>query len=226
MQKVRVVIIGSGPAGLTAALYTARAQLSTVVITGARFGGQIATTHDVDNFPGFPDGVQGPELVEKMRQQAERFGATFDYDSVTDVDFSTGTPFIIKTENETYSADAVIVTIGASPRQLHIPGEVEYTGQGVSYCATCDGFFFRGKTVAVVGGGNTAVEEALFLTNFAARGHPVHRRDAVRADASTAAARRAAGGAAGRGSVRSGSRCGARLSRPRSRWRWRTLTPP
>lgn len=181
MQKVRVAIIGSGPAGLTAALYTARAQLSTIVITGPRFGGQIATTHDVDNFPGFPDGVQGPELVEKMRQQAERFGATFDYDSVTDVDFSTGTPFILKTENETYSADAVIVTIGASPRQLHIPGEVEYTGQGVSYCATCDGFFFRNKQLVVVGGGDSALQEALFLTKFASTVEIVHRRDTLRA---------------------------------------------
>jgi thioredoxin reductase (NADPH) len=181
MEKVRVVIIGSGPAGLTAALYTARAQLSTVVITGSRLGGQIATTHDVDNFPGFPEGVQGPELAERMRAQAERFGARFDYDLVTEVDFSRGTPFIVKTHGTTYSADAVIVTIGASPRQLGIPGENEFIGRGVSYCATCDGFFFRGKEIIVVGGGDSALQEAIFLTKFANSVTIVHRRDELRA---------------------------------------------
>ncbi|MFQ3567857.1 MAG: thioredoxin-disulfide reductase [Aggregatilineales bacterium] len=181
MEKVRVVIIGSGPAGLTAALYTARAQLSTVVITGPRFGGQIATTHDVDNFPGFPEGVQGPDLAERMRAQAERFGARYDYDVVTEVDFSRGTPFIVKTHNTTYLADAVIVTIGASPRQLGIPGENEFIGRGVSYCATCDGFFFRGKEIIVVGGGDSALQEAIFLTKFATSVTIVHRRDELRA---------------------------------------------
>jgi thioredoxin reductase (NADPH) len=155
MQRERVVIIGSGPAGLTAAIYTARAQLSTVVITGKLLGGQIATTHEVENFPGFPNGTTGPELVENMKQQAERFGARFVYDSVNSVDFAKGSPFLVKTDNEDYLADAVIVTIGANPRALNIPGEKEFTGRGVSYCATCDGYFFRGKDIIVVGGGDS-----------------------------------------------------------------------
>lgn len=181
MEKVRVVIIGSGPAGLTAALYTARAQLSTVVVTGPQLGGQIATTHDVDNFPGFPDGVQGPELAEKMRAQAERFGARFDYDIVTEVDFSKGTPFTVKTQNNQYLADSVIVTIGASPRKLGIPGEDENIGRGVSYCATCDGYFFRGKDIIVAGGGDSALQEGIFLTKYANSVTIVHRRDTLRA---------------------------------------------
>lgn len=181
MERVRVVVIGSGPAGLTAALYTARAQLSTVVVTGMNLGGQIATTHDVDNFPGFPEGVQGPDLAERMRQQAERFGARFDYDLVTEVDFENGTPFHVKTQNNEYLADSVVVTIGASPRQLHVPGENEYIGRGVSYCATCDGFFFRGKNLFVVGGGDSALQEAIFLTKFATSVTIVHRRDELRA---------------------------------------------
>jgi len=181
MEKVRVVVIGSGPAGLTAALYTARAQLSTVVITGMQLGGQIATTSDVDNFPGFPDGVQGPELAEKMRAQAERFGARFDYDIVTEVDFSKGSPFTVKTQNNEYSADSVIVTIGASPRKLGIPGEDENIGRGVSYCATCDGYFFRGKDIVVVGGGDSALQEAIFLTKYANSVTIIHRRNELRA---------------------------------------------
>jgi len=181
MRKVRVVIIGSGPAGLTAALYTARAQLSTVVITGMQLGGQIATTHDVDNFPGFPEGVQGPELAERMQKQAERFGAEMVYDLVTSVDFSTGSPFTVHTQNETFLADSVIVTIGASPRRLWVPGEETFTGRGVSWCATCDGFFFRGKDIVVVGGGDSALQEAIFLTKFARTVQIIHRRDALRA---------------------------------------------
>jgi thioredoxin reductase (NADPH) len=181
MERVRVVVIGSGPAGLTAALYTARAQLSTVVVTGMQLGGQIATTSDVDNFPGFPDGVQGPELAEKMRAQAERFGAKFDYDIVTEVDFGNGTPFTVKTQNHEYLADSVIVTIGASPRKLGIPGEDENIGRGVSYCATCDGYFFRGKDIIVVGGGDSALQEGMFLTKFANSVTIVHRRDSLRA---------------------------------------------
>ncbi len=181
MEKVRVVVIGSGPAGLTAALYTSRAQLSTVVITGMQIGGQIATTHDVDNFPGFPEGVNGPELAERMRAQAERFGTRFDYDLVTDVDFTTGTPFRVKTQNNEYLADSVIVTIGASPRKLGIPGEDENIGRGVSYCATCDGYFFRGKDIVVVGGGDSALQEAIFLTKFASSVTVIHRRDTLRA---------------------------------------------
>jgi thioredoxin reductase (NADPH) len=181
MEKVRVLVIGSGPAGLTAALYTSRAQLSTVVVTGMQMGGQIATTHEVENFPGFPEGIEGPDLAERMRQQAEKFGTRFDYDLVTSVDFSAGSPFTVKTQNTEYSADSVIVTIGASPRKLGIPGELEFTGRGVSYCATCDGFFFRGKDIIVVGGGDSALQEAIFLTRFANRVTVVHRRDTLRA---------------------------------------------
>lgn len=180
MQRVRVLIIGSGPAGLTAALYTSRAQYKTVVITGPQFGGQIATTHEVENFPGFPDGITGPELVERMRVQAEKFGTEFVYDLVTSVDFSKGSPFTVTTQNETYVADVVIATNGADPRKLGVPGERENTGRGVSYCATCDGFFFRGKKVIVVGGGDSALQEALFLTKFADV-TVVHRRDEFRA---------------------------------------------
>ena len=180
MRRVRVVIIGSGPAGLSAALYTARAQFSTVVITGPQFGGQIATTHDVDNFPGFPDGITGPELVERMKLQAERFGAEIVYDLVTDVDTTNGSPFTVKTNGETFVADVIIATNGADPRKLGVPGERDYVGRGVSYCATCDGFFYRGKKVIVVGGGDSALQEALFLTKFADV-TVIHRRDEFRA---------------------------------------------
>ncbi len=181
VERVRVVVIGSGPAGLTAALYTARALYDTVVITGKYLGGQIATTNEVENFPGFPDGITGPELTERMQAQAERFGARFVFDEVTEVDFEHGSPFRVKTYNQEYLADTVIVTIGASPRHLNIPGEIEYTGFGVSYCATCDGFFFRGKEIIVVGGGDSALQEALFLTKFANTVTIVHRRDQLRA---------------------------------------------
>ena len=180
MRRVRVVVIGSGPAGLSAALYTARAQFSTVVITGPQFGGQIATTHEVDNFPGFPDGITGPELVERMKLQAERFGAEIVYDVVTEVDASNGSPFTVVTPGETFVADVIIATNGADPRKLRIPGEAEYTGRGVSYCATCDGFFYRNKKVIVVGGGDSALQEALFLTKFADV-TVIHRRDEFRA---------------------------------------------
>ena len=181
MKKVRVLVIGSGPAGLTAALYTSRAQLSTVVVTGSQLGGQIATTHDVDNFPGFPEGITGPELAGRMQQQAERFGAEFDYDLVTEVDFTKGTPFYVKTQNNEYLANSVVVTIGASPRRLNVPGETEFTGRGVSWCATCDGWFFKGKNIIVVGGGDSALQEAIFLTKFAESVTIVHRRDTLRA---------------------------------------------
>jgi thioredoxin reductase (NADPH) len=182
ITKTRVVIIGSGPAGLTAALYTSRAQLDTVVITGPLLGGQIATTHEVENYPGFPDGTTGPELVEAMRAQAEKFGTQYVYDSVSNVDFEHGTPFRVETEGgEVLSADAVIVTIGANPRALGIPGEAEYVGHGVSYCATCDGFFFKNKDLVVVGGGDSALQEALFLTKFATNVDVIHRRDELRA---------------------------------------------
>lgn len=181
MKQVRVVVIGSGPAGLTAAIYTSRAQLSTVVITGTQVGGQIATTHDVDNFPGFPEGVNGPDLTERMRLQAERFGTEFDYDIVTEVDFTKGSPFYVKTYGNEYMADAVIVTIGASPRKLNVPGESDFIGRGVSWCATCDGWFFRGKDILVIGGGDSALQEAIFLTKFADKVTVVHRRDELRA---------------------------------------------
>lgn len=181
MKRVRVLIIGSGPAGLTAAIYTSRAQLSTVVITGNQVGGQISTTHDVDNFPGFPEGVTGPDLTERMRSQAERFGTAFEYDLVTEVDFTKGSPFHVKTHGSEYLADSVIVTIGASPRKLNIPGESDFIGRGVSWCATCDGWFFRGKDILVVGGGDSALQEAIFLTKFAEKVTVVHRRDELRA---------------------------------------------
>ena len=181
MKKIRNLIIGSGPAGLAAALYTARAQLEPVVVVGNQLGGQMAITHEVENYPGFPDGIGGAELADQMRQQAERFGATMAYDMVTEVDFSQGTPFTVKTLQETYLTDSVIVTIGADPRKLNVPGEGSGIGKGVSYCGTCDGFFFRGKDIVVVGGGDSAIEEAIFLTRFATSVTIIHRRDELRA---------------------------------------------
>ena len=181
MKKEKVIVIGSGPAGLTAALYVARAQLDPLVIVGKQLGGQVAITHDVENYPGFVDGVGGPELVEYMQKQAERFGARYDYSEVVEVDFKNGSPFTIKTHDEEYSAEAVIITAGASPRELGVPGEKEFTGKGVSYCGTCDGFFFRGKDILVVGGGDSAMEEGVFLTRFANSVGVVHRRDTLRA---------------------------------------------
>lgn len=181
MKKERVVIIGSGPAGLTAALYTARAQLAPVVIAGSQLGGQVAITSEIENYPGFPDGLSGPELVERMKEHAENFGAKIEFDLVERVDFGHGSPFYVKTLGDEYLADAVIVTIGADPRKLGIPGEATYIGAGVSYCGTCDGFFFRGKDIVVVGGGDAAVEEAIFLTRFASSVNIIHRRDELRA---------------------------------------------
>jgi thioredoxin reductase (NADPH) len=181
MQQEKVIIIGSGPAGLTAALYAGRAQLEPLVITGNQVGGQIAITNEVENYPGFPDGTTGPELVELMQKQAERFGARYVYDEVVEVELADGPPFYVKTYNGEYEAEALIITAGASPRRLGIPGEDELIGRGVSYCATCDGFFFRGKDVVVVGGGDSALEEGLFLTKFADRVRIIHRRDELRA---------------------------------------------
>lgn len=181
MQKEKVVIIGSGPAGLTAALYTARAQLQPLVIVGDLLGGQVSLTHEIENYPGFPEPLTGPELVERMREQAERFGARYEYSSVTEVDFSKR-PFIIRdTSDNIYEADVVIVTSGASPRKLEVPGEEAFTGRGVSYCGTCDGFFFRGRDIVVIGGGDSALEEGLFLTRFANKVDIIHRRDELRA---------------------------------------------
>ena len=182
MQKEKIVIIGSGPAGLTAALYTARASLNPVVITGPQFGGQVSLTHEIENYPGYPGG-SGSDLVETMKQQAEKFGARFDVDVVLSVDLSHGSPFTIRTGNSEYSTEALILTSGASPRTLNVPGEAEYTGHGISYCGTCDGFFFRGKNIVVVGGGDSAVKDAIFLTKFANRVDIVHRRDSLRAEA-------------------------------------------
>ena len=175
-----LIIIGSGPAGLTAAIYAGRAFLNPLIITGNELGGQIATTTDVDNFPAFPEGVTGPDLYERMQKQAERFGARSIFDEVTSVDFKTH-PFKIKTLNDEFEAKAVIVATGASPRKLGVPGEQEFLGRGVSYCATCDGFFFRNKDVAIVGGGDSALQEGLFLTKFANKVEIVHRRSEFRA---------------------------------------------
>lgn len=181
MKKEKVIIIGSGPAGLTAALYTARAELSPLVVTGMQIGGQISITNEVENFPGFPDGTTGPELVERMQKQAERFGARLIMDEVTEVDLTSGPPFRVKTYGDEYEADAVIIAVGASPRRLGVAGEESMIGKGVSFCATCDGFFFREKDVVVVGGGDSALEEGLFLTRFASHVRVIHRRDELRA---------------------------------------------
>jgi len=181
MTKERVIILGSGPAGLTAALYTARANLEPLVISGSQLGGQVSITYEVENYPGFPEGSTGPELVERMQKQAERFGARMVVDEVVEVDFRRGSPFRLKTYAEEYEAEAVVVCTGASPKRLGVPGEETMIGKGVSFCATCDGFFFREKEVVVVGGGDSALEEGLFLTRFANRVRVVHRRDALRA---------------------------------------------
>lgn len=181
MQKEKVIIIGSGPAGLTAALYAGRAQLEPLVIAGNQIGGQIAITNEVENYPGFPEGTTGPELVQLMQTHAENFGARLVYDEVTEVELTKGPPFYVKTYSEEYEAEAVIITAGASPRRLGVPGEEELIGRGVSYCATCDGFFFRGKDVVVVGGGDSAMEEGIFLTKFADSVRIIHRRDELRA---------------------------------------------
>ena len=178
----KLAIIGSGPAGLTAALYAARADLAPLVFAGPAFGGQIATTTEVENFPGFPEGLQGPELTAKMREQAERFGSRIIEETVESVDLSQR-PFKIGTSESTYEVASLIIATGATPRPLGVPGETEFIGRGVSYCATCDGFFFRGKEIIVVGGGDSAFQEALFLTKFGKRVRIVHRRDTFRAGA-------------------------------------------
>lgn len=179
-KKYDVIILGSGPAGLTAAVYTARAKLQTLVISGNLPGGQLMTTSDVENFPGFPNGIFGPELMMNMRQQAERFEATVMDDIATQVDFK-HQPFRILTTDREFETDAVIAATGASPRKLGLKSEETFGGKGVSYCATCDGPFFKGEDLIVVGGGDSAVEEAIFLTKFAKNVQVVHRNDKLRA---------------------------------------------
>jgi thioredoxin reductase (NADPH) len=181
-HRVKVLIIGAGAAGLTAGIYTARANLSPVLLAGLQPGGQMTITTDVENYPGFADVIQGPWLMEQMQKQAEHVGTKIVYDIVTGVDFSSR-PFKASTDQgDTYLADAVIIATGAQARWLGLPSEQHFNGRGVSACATCDGFFYREKDVVVVGGGNTAVEEALYLANIAKSVTLVHRRDALRAE--------------------------------------------
>lgn len=179
-NHVKVLVLGAGPAGLSAALYAARAELSPTVLTGMQLGGQAALTHTIENYPGFPEGVGGAQLGELFQKQAEAFGAKIEYDLANEVDFSQR-PYTVKTDAGEYKAETVIVTTGASPVHLEVPGEVELTGRGVSYCATCDGWFFKDKKVVVVGGGDSAFEEALFITRYASSVTLIHRRDEFRA---------------------------------------------
>jgi thioredoxin reductase (NADPH) len=176
----RVIIIGSGPAGFTAALYAGRANLETVIFEGTQPGGQLTITTDVENYPGFPDGVMGPQMMEIFRKQAHRFGAKSIYETIEKVDFSQR-PFRMWSEKQEYTADAVIIATGATAKTLGIPSEQTYWGAGISACATCDGFFFKGEKIAVIGGGDTAMEEAQFLTNFGESVTLIHRRKEFRA---------------------------------------------
>lgn len=181
IQHHRLIILGSGPAGYTAAIYAARANLNPVVITGMEQGGQLTTTTDVDNWPGDVEGLQGPDLMVRMQKHAERFDTQVVFDHIEEADLKQK-PFILKGNSGAYSCDALIIATGASAQYLGLPSEEKFMGKGVSACATCDGFFYRGKKVAVIGGGNTAVEEALYLANIASQVTLVHRRDSLRAE--------------------------------------------
>ena len=181
-KNVKVLILGSGPAGLAAALYAARAELEPVVLTGMQLGGQAALTHLIENYPGFPEGVGGAQLGELFQKQAEHFGAKVEFDLANEVDLSQR-PYTVKTDSGEYKAETLILTTGANPLHLEVPGEVELTGRGVSYCATCDGWFFKDKKVVVVGGGDSAFEEALFITRYASSVTLIHRREEFRAGA-------------------------------------------
>lgn len=181
-KHVKILVLGSGPTGYSAALYAARAELAPVVLTGMQLGGQAALTYTIENYPGFPEGVGGAQLGELFQKQAEHFGAVTEFDLANEVDLSKR-PFKVKTDSGEYLADVLIIGTGASPTHLEIPGEVELTGRGVSYCATCDGWFFKDKKVVVVGGGDSAIEEALFITRYASSVTIIHRRDELRAGA-------------------------------------------
>ena len=180
IKRAQVVILGSGCAGLTAAIYTARANLSPVVLEGREAGGQLMWTTTVENFPGFPEGVLGPDLIDNMRKQAQKFGADTRFEHADEVDFSKR-PFVIRTSDAEYHADSVIIATGATAKTLGLPSEMHFMGSGVSTCATCDGAFYKGKVVALVGGGDSAAEEATFLTRFADKVYLIHRRDRLRA---------------------------------------------